>query len=134
MAFQEDDALVNMFLNYPNPIDNWQLWSTISTFTMKLFTSISGTAVALHRGTTNYPVENLPRKSKTSVKFDQKQFLHDVNHPAPFKPARALSSCKLEKSSQKLPEFTPKSSIKLCQKFAIRFCECQAVSYGAWHR
>ena len=26
LAFQEDDAFVTMFLNYPNPVDDWVLW------------------------------------------------------------------------------------------------------------
>ena len=83
MAFQEDDALVTMFLNYPNPVDDWMLWKTISTFSMKLFTSISGTALSLHRGKTNYPSDNLPRKGDKIVEYDRKQFLKEVNHPAP---------------------------------------------------
>ena len=61
LAFQEDDALVTMFLNYPKPVDDWLFWKTISTFAMKLFTSASGTALSLHRGTTNYPVKKLSK-------------------------------------------------------------------------
>ena len=27
LAFQEDDAFVTMFLNYPNPVDDWKLYT-----------------------------------------------------------------------------------------------------------
>ena len=35
--------------------------------------SVSGTALSLHRGTTSYPVENLPNKTKKPIEFDRKK-------------------------------------------------------------
>ena len=52
LSFQEDDALIFSALHYPNPVSDWSLWSTITFFALKLFTSASESAMNLYCGIT----------------------------------------------------------------------------------
>ena len=52
LMFQEDDAMIYSILHYPNPVKDWSIWSTITFYSMKLYTSISGSALSLYRGVT----------------------------------------------------------------------------------
>ena len=77
LTFQEDDALVELIVNYPNAVADWKKWKTLSLYLLKLFTSVSGTAANLFRGFTYYPwVAHGPERSL-------QEFVRNINHPGP---------------------------------------------------
>ena len=87
LSFQEDDALVEMILQYPNSVQNWSFWRTIATYSLKLFSSISAAAVNLSRGLTYYPQllrssGKAPFNPGTLSKSDTLKFIESVNHPS----------------------------------------------------
>ena len=55
LVFQEDDALVTMFLEYPTPVHDWTEWKTLAAYSTKFYVSNSGSALNLYRGLTYYP-------------------------------------------------------------------------------
>ena len=77
LSFQEDDALVELIVNYPNVVTDWKRGKTLSLFLLKLFTSVSGTAANLFRGFTYYPrISHGPERSL-------EEFVDAINHPGP---------------------------------------------------
>ena len=78
LCFQEDDAMVYSILRYPNPVRNWNIWSTIELYAMKLYTSVSASALCLHRGLTN-----LRSTSQLEREDNIWSFSASINHPAP---------------------------------------------------
>ena len=80
--FQEDDALVTMFLESPEPIEDWTKWKTLSAYGLKCYVSNSGSALNLHRGLTYYPSIHCKEKVARTT-GDRKSFMKSVNHPSP---------------------------------------------------
>ena len=72
-----NDALIHTIVTYPNPVKDWKTWRTLALYTLKLYTSVSGTAANLFRGYTHYPhIAHGPARSL-------KDFVKDINHPGP---------------------------------------------------
>ena len=78
LSFQEDDALAEMALAYPNPVQDWAKYRTISFYGLKLMCSTSSTAVALHRGVTKYPCFT----KVDPEMLRRKEFMRNINHPS----------------------------------------------------
>ena len=78
LTYQEDDARISMLLSYPYPVSSWFTWKTLCLFAMKSYTSVSGTAVNVFRGLTNYP-----SSLKNKCVEDRLKFIELVNHPCP---------------------------------------------------
>ena len=76
LSFQEDEALVESILSYPNPVKDWSLWNTLYLYGLKFMTSISSAALNLYRGITNYPGLNTH-----SSEVDIFKFASNINHP-----------------------------------------------------
>ena len=77
LPFQEDDALVSLYLHYPNPITDWSMYKTIAFYFMKCYCSLSGAAVNLFRGITDYP------RLSGNQSMNLTDFISNVNHPGP---------------------------------------------------
>ena len=76
LTFQEDEAMINSVLCYPNPVRDWSLWSTIAFYSLKLYTSVSATALSLYRGVTRL-------RTSGSLHSSPERRLDDINHAAP---------------------------------------------------
>ena len=74
LTFREDDAMVAMVLNYPEPIKRWAFWDTLSVYSLKLVTSISSTALNLYRGITDY-------QRLYGNENNLQNFVRAINHP-----------------------------------------------------
>ena len=76
LSFQEDDALVALYLSYPEPIKDWSVYKTISFYFLKTYCYVSSTALNLLRGITRY-------KRLSGETDDRQQFMKNINHPGP---------------------------------------------------
>ena len=77
LSFQEDDALLELYFRYPNPVDNWNMYKTLTFYFLKTYCYISSTAVNLLRGVTDYC------RLSGNDKKDVTSFVSDINHPGP---------------------------------------------------
>ena len=78
IVFQEADAYVTSILSFPNPVKNWDFWPTLELYAVKLYTSISSTALSLFRGVTNLRCTGQKERD-----VDIYSFAKSINHPAP---------------------------------------------------
>ena len=78
LTFQEDEALIDCALSYPNHVSDWKLWKTIYLYGLKFLTSISTAGLNLYRGITNYPLLNHDSSHDNDDVFD---FISTINHP-----------------------------------------------------
>ena len=77
LSFQEDDALLELYPRFPNPVEDWSVYKTLGFYFMKCYCFLSGTALNLLRGITDYP-----RLSKNPGE-EVNEFISNVNHPGP---------------------------------------------------
>ena len=80
LTFQEDDALMDTFLHYPNPIDDWRFYKTVAFYFLKMYCSNGSASVNLHRGSTNYPKLSRLLSHK---ELDAQKFFSGINHAGP---------------------------------------------------
>ena len=77
LSFQEDNALIDTFLHYPYPIQDWKFYKTAAFYFLKIYCSNGSNSLNLHRGITNYP------GLSTHKEIDPKKFLAGINHAGP---------------------------------------------------
>ena len=77
LSFQEDEALIYTILNYPNPIRDWDIYSTLSFYCLKFIAAVGETGLNLYRGITRQ------RVVRQHENLDLLQFVRDINHPGP---------------------------------------------------
>lgn len=75
--FQEDDALINSVLHFPNPVSNWSIYDTLSFYCLKFVAGVGETGFNLFRGATHQRLSNV-NDPKDVVKMVSK-----MNHPGP---------------------------------------------------
>ena len=76
LSFQEDEALIESILTFPNPIRDWSLWGTLSLYCLKIFTSIGSAGLNLYRGITRNRLTDTPASNV-------QEFVKESNHPGP---------------------------------------------------
>ena len=75
LSFQEDESFIKCFLDYPHRVKDCSMWSTVYLYGLKLLTSVSGAALNLYRGTTDYP-----GLSDHAVLTTASDFATSINH------------------------------------------------------
>ena len=64
-----------MALKFPDPVDDWSLWGTLSLYCMKLLTPISSSALNLYRGITR---NRITEKIAAVI-----EHVSEINHASP---------------------------------------------------
>ena len=75
LTYQQDDALIYSTLHHPNPVRDWSLWSTLSLYCLKLYSSLSSSALSLYRGITTNRI--------AGSAGDAISCMSNTNHPGP---------------------------------------------------
>ena len=76
LTYQEDEALIDTILHYPNPVSDWSIYDTLSIFCLKFVAGVGESGLNLFRGITKQRLNNIGN-------HDLQKMLSEMNHPGP---------------------------------------------------